>query len=723
MKRLFTGLGALLALASREPAHAQNQGLPALAPRGTPAATDLIPIQPAAGTTLLSSRASDMQNFVTNSVNGQQFAGGADPTGVADSTAAIQAAINAGGGWKCNGVYKTTATLNVTALVTSGQEITGSSATGVYSTAATPTAGRCTIQPSSAVTTAFKIDGVSFGGYISNFVVKNITLDMTNMPSASVGFLHGQTFDNTYDNIRVIGDTGKVAWKFGPGAFLTTVSNSHATMVWCLGTGTQNPTTITLVNDDLFSLGMEQCANVTTVGGAIQPAYGDTGTNTVVYVPPGPTNLVGQPTFYATTTALNAAYGLPSGQGMYVVLGGYTLNAQNLTSVGTDWEAQTTLASQCSTGGTWSGGSANDGTHGCLPAVWAVQVGLFTIGCSFDNPVLYNLYLYYTNAQGCDVRGDNTGAFISLDIENAKHVFNQTVTLNNGQGLFGYSDPAGATQTFLLSAATGGLANTNIVLKPLVDGQTFTLESSNATPYMICTSNATIGASNCGVGWGADWTGFSDGFVTRTYDFNSATGAAIFAGSVTSPPALVNSAYVQPATDATDIFQIKNVAGIVAVDCGTNATPANSYCAFNNAMAVTGYSDTFTTKQYSLNGANGALLSFGSGGVGYGTGSGAGGAVTQLTSRTTGVTLNKETGAITLFAAAGSATPATFTVADSTVVATDTVNLSVKSGTNTYLALVTGVAAGSFQITFYTTGGTTSDSPVISFAVLKGATS
>jgi hypothetical protein len=111
-----------------------------------------------------------------------------------------------------------------------------------------------------------------------------------------------------------------------------------------------------------------------------------------------------------------------------------------------------------------------------------------------------------------------------------------------------------------------------------------------------------------------------------------------------------------------------------------------------------------------------ALLT-GSGGLGYGTGSG--GAVTQATSRTTGVTLNKTNGAITLFTAAGSATAATFTVTNSAVAATDTVVLSVKSGTNVYLTYVTAVAAGSFNVTFLTTGGTASDAPVINFSVIK----
>ena len=113
----------------------------------------------------------------------------------------------------------------------------------------------------------------------------------------------------------------------------------------------------------------------------------------------------------------------------------------------------------------------------------------------------------------------------------------------------------------------------------------------------------------------------------------------------------------------------------------------------------------------------GAVTSSGTAGVGYATG--AGGAVTQLTSRTTGVTLNKTTGAITLYSAAGSATAATFTVTNSTVAATDVVILNQKSGTDLYDLMVTAVAAGSFNITFRTTGGTTTETPVFNFAVIK----
>lgn len=127
--------------------------------------------------------------------------------------------------------------------------------------------------------------------------------------------------------------------------------------------------------------------------------------------------------------------------------------------------------------------------------------------------------------------------------------------------------------------------------------------------------------------------------------------------------------------------------------------------------------DTLTSLASAFSGA--VTSSSPSGGVGYATG--AGGAVTQLTSRTTGVTLNTVTGAITLFSAAGQSAKQSFTVTNSTVAATDVIVLSQKSGTDLYDTLaVTNVAAGSFKITFANSSGTTTEQPVFNFAVIKG---
>lgn len=128
------------------------------------------------------------------------------------------------------------------------------------------------------------------------------------------------------------------------------------------------------------------------------------------------------------------------------------------------------------------------------------------------------------------------------------------------------------------------------------------------------------------------------------------------------------------------------------------------------------------TDVFKFAGSNGAMLSVSpTGGLGYGVG--AGGAVTQITGRTTGVTLNKVCGAITLVSAAGSATAASFTVANSAVAATDVIDVCQKSGTDLYQVFVTAVAAGSFRITFFTTGGTTTEQPVFNFAVTKAVAS
>jgi hypothetical protein len=114
-------------------------------------------------------------------------------------------------------------------------------------------------------------------------------------------------------------------------------------------------------------------------------------------------------------------------------------------------------------------------------------------------------------------------------------------------------------------------------------------------------------------------------------------------------------------------------------------------------------------------------LTSGSGALGYSTG--AGGSITQATSRTTGVTINKACGQITLVSAAGSATWQTFTVTNSLVTVNDTIRVSQRSGTDKYQIHVTKTQAGSFDITFATIGGTTTEQPVFNFAVIKGAAS
>jgi len=110
-------------------------------------------------------------------------------------------------------------------------------------------------------------------------------------------------------------------------------------------------------------------------------------------------------------------------------------------------------------------------------------------------------------------------------------------------------------------------------------------------------------------------------------------------------------------------------------------------------------------------------------GLGVGFAAGSGGAVTQASSRTTGVTLNKKCGAITLYSAAGTSAYTSFTVTNSLVTANDVIVVNQQSGTNIYETFVSAVADGSFRITFSAASGTATDAPVLNFAVIEGTVS
>ena len=182
-------------------------------------------------------------------------------------------------------------------------------------------------------------------------------------------------------------------------------------------------------------------------------------------------------------------------------------------------------------------------------------------------------------------------------------------------------------------------------------------------------------------------------------------------------------------------FAVSNTLTLAGTDSTTMTFPATS-----STLARTSGTNTFTGVQTmtspslitpAIGVATGAslavtagLTSSGSTGAGIGYATGAGGTVTQITNRSTGVTLSKLSGSIqTDTTSLAAAAAASFTVTNTTVEIGDVVATSIRSGatTNQTRATVTTVAAGSFVITIQNSHASTAETGaiVINFAVIK----
>lgn len=110
------------------------------------------------------------------------------------------------------------------------------------------------------------------------------------------------------------------------------------------------------------------------------------------------------------------------------------------------------------------------------------------------------------------------------------------------------------------------------------------------------------------------------------------------------------------------------------------------------------------------------------GGLGYGTG--AGGTVTQATSKSTAVTLNKPCGQITMNNAALAAGASVSFVLNNSLIGPQDCVIVNPAGNNSYRAEVAAIASGNVTIRVTnTTGGSLSDALLLNFAIIKGASS
>ena len=118
----------------------------------------------------------------------------------------------------------------------------------------------------------------------------------------------------------------------------------------------------------------------------------------------------------------------------------------------------------------------------------------------------------------------------------------------------------------------------------------------------------------------------------------------------------------------------------------------------------------------------GAQYLFSSEQIGYGTA--AQGAVTQLTDKGTGVTLNKSAGRITMNnAALAGNTAITFTLTNSLISANDVIITNVSGGgtAGAYTTYVSSMTTGSAVLTLRNlTSGSLSEAVIVNYAIIHG---
>lgn len=296
-----------------------------------------------------------------------------------------------------------------------------------------------------------------------------------------------------------------------------------------------------------------------------------------------------------------------------------------------------------------------------------------------------------------------------------------------------------ATQPIWIAPDTGSILEvgrvTNAVnarIRPDATAPGLELQSPNFAAVLVLTNGA---ATVTGTLTATNLTGTNTGDQYASIAQNTVIGrTAAGAGPASALTTLPSAVFPAFTGDVTTVAG--NIANTIAANAVTyakfqqvaaNSLVGNPTGSLATAQGITlagglAFSGTTLTAAGALIptsvASTGTVTSSG-GAVGYATG--AGGTVAQATSRVTGVTLNKLCGAITLFnttTAAGQFDK--FTLTNSQILATDVVNVCVKTATANYIACVLSVAAGSCAIGIYTPAAVgAAEAPVITYTVSR----
>lgn len=228
-----------------------------------------------------------------------------------------------------------------------------------------------------------------------------------------------------------------------------------------------------------------------------------------------------------------------------------------------------------------------------------------------------------------------------------------------------------------------------------------TLTGAVVTGTTISAGGKVFPTTDDGAALGDTTHNFSDLFGATGFVFNIANGNWVM--THTSAIMTVGTGDLRVTTAGTNTASVVTVGGTQTLAAKTFTAPVIGV-ATGTSLAVSGL-----------------LTSSGTAGIGYATG--AGGTVTQATDKSTGATLSKTCGAITMNnAALAAATIVSFTLTNTTIAATDVLVLNHISG-GTVGSYTLNAACGAGSAVIYVrnnTAGSLSEAIVIQFAVVKG---